>query len=204
MKRKSSIITAISVSMIIIALLLAIFLENVVGNKIFEIISVITAVIGAVALFYQFKKDKDLNKASFVMEYSKSFFNEYDLGGLFSKLDDDYDNPKSTYKFNVEKERESFIKYVMWIESLSAIILDGVINIASIDKALGYRFFLLVNNKEVQKQEIIPFIDLYEGTCILYDMWYKYRKAHNIPIPNEKNSLHLVEGFDDILKNNRK
>lgn len=204
MKRKSSIITAISVSMIIIALLLAIFLENVVGNKIFEIISVITAVIGAVALFYQFKKDKDLNKASFVMEYSKSFFNEYDLGGLFSKLDDDYDNPKSTYKFNVEKEREPFIKYVMWIESLSAIILDSVIDIASIDKALGYRFFLLVNNKEVQKQEIIPFIDLYEGTCILYDMWYKYRKAHNIPIPNEKNSLHLVEGFDDMLKNNRK
>ena len=200
MKKKGSIITTLSIFVIVIALFVTVFLEDAMGDRVIEIITVITAIIGALALFLQFKKDKELNQASFVLEYSKSFFGEYNLGDFFCRIDDDYDNSESKYKFDIDKEREDYMKYMLWIESLSAVVLDNVLDIESIDKALGYRFFLIVNNKDVQKQDLIPWLHLYEGTCILYYMWYKYRKKNGIFIPNEKNSLHLVKGFDEIVK----
>ena len=198
--KKNRLIIILASFVIGIALLVSLFFDSSITNQIIEIITVGTAIIGAIALFIQFKKDKDLNQANFVMEFSKTFFNEYNCGDLFTNLDTSYENTKCKWKLDFERDREAIVRYFLWIESLSAVIMDNVLDIRNIDKALEYRFFILVNNKIVQNEELIHYRELYIGTYKLYDIWYKYRKKHNLPIPLEKDSLHLTEGYDEIIQ----
>ena len=197
--KKSRLVIILAISLIGIALISSLFITTSFASMLIEVITVATAIIGAFALFIQFKKDKDLNQATFVMEFSKTFFNEYNCGDLFTKLDESYDNPSCKWKLDFERDRESIVKYLLWIESLSAVIMDNVLDISNIDKALEYRFFLIVNNKEIQQKELIPYRNLYKGTYLLYDIWYKFRKKNNLPIPLEKNSLHLTKGYDEVV-----
>lgn len=199
--KKNRLIIILATFIIGFALIVSLLFESEITSKIIEIITVATAIIGAIALFIQFKKDKDLNQANFVMEFSKTFFNEYACGDLFTNLDASYENPKCKWRLDFERDRESIIRYLLWIESLSAVIMDNVLDIKNIDKALEYRFFIVVNNKTIQKNELIPYKELYSGTYKLYDIWYKYRKKHGLPVPLENNSLHLTKGYEQIVNN---
>ena len=199
MRKKNSIVVIIASSLIIISLILSLFIENQLGSKITEIITLSTAMIGAIALFIQFKKDKDLNQATFIMEFSKSFFDNYNCKESFLELNKTY-NTKDEGVINFEKYESSLIDYILWIESLSAVVMDNVVEIKNIDRALSFRFFILVNNKTFQEKELVKYKELYKGTYALYDLWYKYRIKKKLEIPCEKNSLHLTEGYKDNLK----
>ena len=71
--RKSKIVTIISIFILSIGLFSTLILEDGIANRIAEIVTVITAVIGAVALFLQFQRDKDINESSFMLEFWKTF-----------------------------------------------------------------------------------------------------------------------------------
>lgn len=200
MKRHSKLITITALCVIVISLLASLLLDEQIGNRVSNIITTITAIIGAIALFIQFRKDKELNQANFVMEFGKSFFNEYNCGDLFNELNSHYDEDDG-WTLDITKCRKEFTSYMLWIEALSDIIFDGILDIRKVDKILYYRFFIIVNNKEVQRDELIPYKDLYKGTYKLYNLWYNYRKKNNLVVPLEENSLHLVEGFNDNIKN---
>lgn len=68
---KNSVLT-IATMLIVIGIIISSFLTEY-SSLIATITTTITAVIGAVALFIQFKKDKEINKASFLLEVSKQF-----------------------------------------------------------------------------------------------------------------------------------
>ena len=65
-------LTVLAVLLIALGLLSSLFRNDSLGDRVINVIPAITAVIGAIALFYQFKKDKNLNEASFLVEYSVS------------------------------------------------------------------------------------------------------------------------------------
>ena len=194
--KKNKIILAISMFLIIFALIGTLFLDDAMGNKISNIVTVITAIIGAVALFIQFKKDKELNQASFVLEFSKTFYNDYDCVDIMNELDSYLSDPE---KFDYEKYKKSIVPYMQWIESLAALVENKTLTLDKIENVLDYRFFIIVNNPVVQKNEIVPFKDFYRGTYKLYDKWYNYKKARGIKIPLEEYSLHKTEGYKDNL-----
>lgn len=199
MRKRNNLIITIAIFVIVICLTLSLFIENEIGSKITEIVTLITALVGAIALFVQFKKDKDLNQATFIMEFSKAFFDAYNCKEVFLEINRIY-GTENEDSFDFKKYEGSIIDYLLWIESLSAVVMDNVVSIKNIDRALNFRFFVLANNKTVQQNELVKYKQLYKGTYALYDLWYKYRKKKHLEIPREDNSLHLTEGYNDNLK----
>ena len=63
--KKTSLITITSVFLLTLGLISTLWLDSTIGDRIVNIVTVVTAIIGAVALYVQFKKDKGINTASF-------------------------------------------------------------------------------------------------------------------------------------------
>ena len=196
--KKGKLSIFLSVFLLAISLIGSIFIADNISSKLFNAITVVTAIVGAIALFYQFKKDKQINEASFIFNFSASFYDQYNCADLVPILDDYADN--KIKNINYEENSGIIIRYMQWVESIGAIIEEGTIDLKSIDQVLGYRFFIIVNNKEIQKNELIPYRLHYIGTFKLYKKWYEYKKANNLPIPLEKTSLHLYKEFNEVIE----
>lgn len=196
--KRGKLITFLSVFVLAISLVGSIFIDDNIASKLFNAITVVTAIVGAIALFIQFKKDKQINEASFIFNFSASFYDQYNCADLVPILDDYADNKIKTIEY--EKNTGVIVRYMQWVESISAIIEEETIDIKNIDQVLGYRFFIIVNNKEIQKKELIPYRLHYIGTFKLYKKWYEFKKANNLPIPLEKTSLHLYKEFDEVIE----
>ena len=193
--KRNNFITIIASIMLFGALIVSIFLDDASSSKLYDFVTLATAVIGAIALFIQFKKDKQINEASFLMDFSASFYDRYDCAELVRLLDD-YDTKDANFSY--EENTGVIVRYMQWVESIGAIIDSGAVSIKSIDQTLGYRFFIIVNNKIIQENELIPYRFYYLGTFELYEKWYNYKKKHGLPVPMEENSLHLLECFQEV------
>lgn len=175
-----------------------IFLPDDIGGRIANIITIITAIIGAVALFVQFKKDKELNKANFMLEYNKTFYNDYNLTDLFNVLDNYESSPEKS--FDYDKYQGDVARYLQWLESIASLIERGVIDFYMMDNVLAYRFFIFVNNPIIQEKELIPYYKYERGIFYLYEKWHKYEEMREISIPLTETALHKHEKYDEIIQ----
>ena len=154
MKNKIKLYTVILASLVVfLGLVGSLFLSEGVAERIVSIVTAGTAIIGAAALFYQFRRDKNLNEASFLVEYSNQFYSTYDCKELMNELETCRNN--SDYVLDVEKYYPKVVGYLEWLEALASLVNDGVLQICKIDNVMSYRYFLIVNNKQVQQQELL-------------------------------------------------
>ena len=65
---------------------------------------------------------------------------------------------------------------------------------------LSYRFYLAVNNKEVQEKELKPFADYYRGCFKIYKIWTEYRKKKGYSILLEDSALDKWDKFNIYSK----
>ena len=195
--RKSKSITVIGITLLSVALIGSLFLDDVIGSKISNIVTIITAIIGAVALFLQFKRDKDLNEASFIVDYSVQFYDIYKLQDVLNELENCRKDEQ--YKIDMDKYYKDIVGYLQWLESLAALVNGKIIPVEKIDDVLSYRFFLIVNNKQVQDYEIIPCRAYYHGIYNLYNIWSNYKKKNELEILFEKNELSNTAGYNEIV-----
>lgn len=196
--KKTSLITILSTLVIAAALIGSLWLDDSIGSRIVNVVTVITGIIGAIALFIQFKKDKQVNTASFLMDYSKSFYNDYDLLDIFAELEKHNCNPE--YQIDLEKYQAKIIVYLQWIESIASLIERNIIDFYTIDNIISYRFFLIVNNKQIQDAELVPYAEFYRGTYFLYDRWYKFEQKRGLEMPLEETALHLTKDYAENIK----
>ena len=196
--KKGNIITIISVLLIIGGLVGSFFIEGDYGSRITNIVSMVTAVIGAAALFFQFKKDKEVNQASFVFEFSKEFRNSQGNSTLTNILEK-Y-RLKKIDNINIEENYEDIVTYLQWLESLASLVKRKVARLDAIDDLLSYNFFIAVNNPEIQQSELIPCKEFYKGIYWIYSVWFKYKKKRKMPIILEEYGLEKSEGFNDFLR----
>ncbi len=197
MKLKNKIITYMSIFLIIIALIVSLFFDGVIGSRIATIITTITAIIGAIALFIQFKRDKDLNQATFLIEYSKQFYDTYNCADILNELETYRKTPN--YEIDVEKYYKEIVGYLEWLESLASLVNNEILPIDKIDNVLSYRFFIIVNNKQIQDYEIIPCKEFYRGIYNLYKKWAQYKRKFNLPIILEETELSKTLDYNEIV-----
>lgn len=184
--KKSKLITFISIFLLCISLFSTLLLENELASRIAEVVTLVTAVVGAVALYLQFRRDKSINEASFLLEFWKSFSENPTLISIQHKCDEDMYSEKTLF---TEDDYEGIMVYAQWLEALCAIIKREVISLNFINDMYGYMFFVFVNNKEIQRREILPNAKYYHGIVTVYDMWVKYLKKNNMEVLLEQNSL---------------
>ncbi|MBO5373941.1 MAG: hypothetical protein J6A54_00645 [Clostridia bacterium] len=191
MKNKSRIVVIISVFLILISLVCTLFFDENIGSRVATVITVSTAIVGAGALFIQFKRDKDLNEASFLVDYSVQFYNTYNCGELMNELETCRKDP--SYVIDTKARYKEIVGYLEWLESLASLIKSKTISLDRIDDVLSYRYFLIVNNKQIQDCELVPCKDFYRGIYDVYDSWASYKKSRGLPIIFEENALSNIK-----------
>jgi hypothetical protein len=173
--KKGKFITIVSIFLLIVGLLSTLILDYGIAGRIVEVVTVITAVVGAIALYLQFRRDKNINEASFLLEFWKNFSENSQLIAVQRKCDEDITSKKTHF---TEEDYDSILTYAQWLEALCSIINRDMLSFDFINDMYNYMFFVFVNNKYIQEKEILPNIKYYQGIIKAYDSWVKYLKKH--------------------------
>lgn len=93
------------------------------------------------------------------------------------------------------------IDYLVYLESLAPLIINRIVRLNVIDDLFGYRYFIAVNNREVQDMELITKEDapFYCGCYKLYPIWKEYRLNKCLPIPMEETGLDHHPMYETIM-----
>lgn len=182
----------IVVMVIIVLLLGTLFLDDTLGSRVVTIITVGTALLGAVSLLIQYKRDKNISQATFVLEYAKYFYSLSNVEDTMNILDEYRNGDKDTIK---KLKYNGITNYLFWCEELSALIQRGILDFETIDNLFSYIFFLITNNKYIQDRELVPQAEFYKGVYFLHYAWTKYKKDTKQVILNEEESLNKADDY---------
>ncbi len=192
MKKKEIFVIAIGV--IFISCYVTLFIEQG-GSSISELVTTITAIIGVFAIWFQLKKERELNEAQFIMDYNNSFISNEELVGIESQLE----LFRKTGKLEItDDNRQSYINYLVYNEALAALVFRKVLSLDVIDDLFSYRFFLAMNNPILQSEEIIPEAEYYKGSIKLFKKWIAFKKKNGLSVVLEE--YRLDKTWDDFNK----
>lgn len=160
------------------------------------IIQSCAAIISICVLVYQLRQGVKLNEqqrnideARFVLQYNRVFIEDENMAYVERQLEAYARKDKQGNELLTNDNRQYFINYLVYFEGLALSILRGEIGLDRIDDLMGYRFFLIMNNEVVVKEEIKAFPDYYRGCVALYKIWENYRIEMKKPIPQGEHSL---------------
>ncbi|MBR2567686.1 MAG: hypothetical protein IKE34_00660, partial [Paenibacillus sp.] len=119
-------------------------------------------------------RQNNIEEASFILQYNQSFIQDANMAEVEGLLEQQtfYDRQEPII---TDDNRQKFINYLVYLEGLAPLIIRGVLNFEHIDDLMAYRFFLAVDNLEVQEDQLKKYADYYRGCFKLYEMWREYR-----------------------------
>lgn len=182
--KKSNLAIYSAVFVIIASIIGSIFLDM--GDKITSAITICTAIIGALGLFMQFKKDKKINQLNFITTFSYQFYDQSELKQIMSKMEK---YRKGDKKAISEADYDDIVSYLQWCEMLATLINKKVFSFEFIDNIFSYRFFLVTNNAYVQKAELFPEKEFYGEIYQAYKLWVNYKIKNGLPIMQAETPL---------------
>ena len=185
------------VLIVIMCLLLSLFLDDSLGSRIVTIITVGTALLGAVSLLIQYKRDKNISQATFILEYAKYFYELSNVEETMFLLDEYRNGNKDAVK---KIDYKGIVNYLVWCEELSSLIQRGILDFETIDNLFSYNFFLITNNKYIQEKELVPQAEFYKGIYYLHYAWTKYKKNTKQMVINEEESLSKIANYSVYVK----
>jgi len=198
MKKNISILTFVGIVLIMAGLVVGAVFDRT--KDITNIISVSSTMIGIFAVFYQFVKDKRLNQAAFMVNFNTQFYKSerknVELLDYFDKL---YDDPDSVEALT-EKDLDMISPYSAWLSILCALIMRRVFNFKLINDMFRYKFFMFMNNKDVQRLEIEKFPELYAPHFEVYHDWCLYQQKHNMKELNEDTALSKTAVYQNYIQ----
>lgn len=197
MKKKETILTYLLMFVVCVAVVIGSFFGEV-GEIISTIITSLTAVISAIAVYVQMRKDTKITQAEFLLEFSKVFYAYEGAQVLENKIDRATEEGK-LYEYTTD-DYEALNDYLLWLEGLAAMVVNKTLTVKLINSLYNYRFFMVVNNPSVQQNELGRFATSYKDIFILHNQWISYRKKHNQPILLEESDLSKLDAYDSILK----
>ena len=166
---------------------------------------VIVELVAAIMIVFQLeqeqdteKRQNDIEEAKFILQYNQAFIQDPNMSEVEHRLEL-YKNGKLEEPLINDENRQKFINYLVYLEGLAPLILRGVLHLNSIDDLMAYRFFLAVNNREVQNDQLIPDWLYYRGCFKLYKIWKEYRLKQGIEILNATDSLDKTVVFEYAL-----
>ena len=161
---------------------------------------VLAAVAAGLVLFQLRENEKeqirqnDIAEATFIMQHNQSFIQDKNMCNVQHLLEEQAHYGRKEEIIN-DENRQYFVNYLVHLEGLAPLIIEGLLNLEHIDDLLSYRFYLAVNNKELQEKELKPFADYYRGCFKIYKIWTEYRKNKGYSILLEETALDKWEKF---------
>ena len=194
---------SISCIFVIAVGLVAMSYFGVIDDSFVTVVTVLTAVVGAFGIWLELNKEQEINQASFILEIHSNF---YALGGKGSmltadfekRLDDDFAGKKKLQL--TEADSEMVVQYLVWVKTLASLINRRTIKLSAIDDLFAYKFFIAVNNPQVQAMELVPYASAYKGIYKAHKDWKKYRLRHGQEIYNEETDLSKTDDYKKLAK----
>ena len=158
-------------------------------GQLFTILGGIAGIIGLIAIWYQLKKNKEINDAQFIIEIFEQFRSH---SQLFSKI-----NPYEIRDKNLnKKDKNKIVSLLGFYESIYYLLDKNVISFETVNNSFGYTFFSLVHHEYVQKSELASYGDYYRTIFRLHKIWVDYRKSKNQIIIGQNNSLEKLDDYE--------
>ena len=173
-------------------------------NVIAAMLSGVLAAVAAGLVLFQLEKNEieqirqnGIAEATFIMQHNQAFIQDLNMTEVQHLLEEVAFYGRKDNIIN-NKNRQHFVNYLVHLEGLAPLITEGILNIEHIDDLMAYRFYIAVNNKELQEEELFKFAEYYRGCFKIYKIWTKYRKEKGYEILNEENSLDKWERFEEF------
>ncbi|WP_297091702.1 hypothetical protein [uncultured Draconibacterium sp.] len=152
-----------------------------------DITTTFTAIVGVVVIIFQLRKEHDISRAEFVFNMNSSFAENADIDRIYKKLKANRDSNGDPF---TAEEGRLMGDYVMYFEIMSYLIEENIVGIKMIDELFVGRFFLFVNNPDVQHYQL-RHSGVMPKIFDLYCVWYNHRKKNGLPLVYPDNQLHV-------------
>ncbi len=190
----SVLILVISITIsLLVGFILSLLSET--GRPIEYVSALVEGIIASVAtglVLYQLKVGEkterhqgDIEEASFTLQFNQAFIQDENMVKVEELLENQAYYDTQPKEIVTPENRQKFINYLVYLESMAPLILSGVLDLQYIDNLMAYRFFLAIDNKELQDKEILPFAEYYRGCFKLYRIWKQYRDEHGYSCPKD-------------------
>lgn len=201
--RAKSIIKYVIITLLILAValllssLVSVILSLSIKNEapIEHVIGSLEGVIAAIAaglVLYQLKegektelRQSKIEEASFTLQFNQAFIQDINMMEVERLLEDQAYYDEEPKDIVTKDNRQKFINYLVYLESMAQLITTDVLELDYIDNLMAYRFFLAIDNLELQTKEIIPFAEYYRGCFKLYKIWNEYREKKGLKCPKD-------------------
>lgn len=173
---------------------------------------VVTAAVAAVVIIFQLKQEQVIQKrqqkteeAQFILEYNRSFIENHEMCMIENYLEQKITGDVSKEIESLHKNRQALINYLVYLSGIASCVHGENLEIEYIDDLFAYRFFLAMNNPEVQELELVSYAQFYRGCYQLYEKWIRFRREsgkykENIEIPLQETSLEKCRGYEKYLE----
>lgn len=170
--------------------------------------SMIEGAVGAIAagfVLYELKlnadvevRQNDIEEAQFLLEYNQAFIQDEKMCTVEHLLECwmESDPSERVEPLINDDNRQQFINYLVYLEGLAPLVFRDILKLEHIDDLMAYRFFLAMNNKELQEDQLFRYADYYRGCFKLYAIWKTYRTKQNHPTPLSEYALDLWGEFE--------
>lgn len=170
--------------------------------------SMIEGAVGAIAagfVLYELKlsanveaRQNDIEEAQFLLEYNQAFIQDDKMCTVEHLLECwmESDPSERVNPLINDDNRQQFINYLVYLEGLAPLVFRNILKLEHIDDLMAYRFFLAMNNKELQEDQLFRYGDYYRGCFKLYAVWKSYRTRQNHPTPLSEYALDLWDEFE--------
>lgn len=179
-KQKSGII------FIFILILILLFMYR--SESISEDITVLTAIFGAIAIWYQLRKDQQIATAEFIVTLNNTFNDNDKIIYIYDRLKALRDN--SVVDGFTSEDGRKMGDYIMFFQIIDYLLDERIIKIDMIDKLFANKFFIFVNNLDVQKYQL-KYNAINSHVFELYVRWFNYRRDNKLPLLYSKHQFHL-------------
>lgn len=78
-------------------------------------------------------------------------------------------------------KRQNLVNYLVHLEGIATLVNNGVLRLDAINDLMAYRYFIAVNNPVVQKLELDPYKEYYNGLVSINTEWSK-KMRDNMPL----------------------
>lgn len=164
-------------------------------GSITAIIESVSAMVGALFVVFELQqsaqgeeRSRMIEQQQFLFEYNKAFIEDPNMAMVESLLERYDQGELSDDELITGENRQAFVNYLVYLEGLAPLVLDGIMDLTVIDDLMAYRFYLAVNNPVVQKDQLFVWPGYYLGCFKLYQRWTEYRHERGLEILRESTS----------------
>jgi hypothetical protein len=193
-KNKYTFLLIATVMVIVILIYVA---KQYLGDTISDIVTISTAIFGAMAIWYQLRKDYQITKAGFIYNLNDTFANNENIAYIYSRLKEYRDLPSVVL---TEEDGRKMGDYVMYFEIMGYLLAEDMITMDMMNRIFANKFFIFVNNPYVQAYQM-KYSQINKPILELYCQWYNYRLKKREP---ELYPVHSLKTYEDYFLTDEK